>query len=62
MPKTVLFFKQIELVFQEKVIFSTKNAQFEIFQKPSELQGTAMTNKRQKFSYDLYLLEKRSHS
>jgi hypothetical protein len=36
MPKTVLFFKQIELVFQEKVIFSTKNVQFEKFQKPSE--------------------------
>ena len=45
--KTVFFFNQIELVFQEKVNFSsTENAQFEKFQNPSEQQGTAMTNKR----------------
>ena len=59
MPKTVLLFKQITLVLQEKVNFSTKNAQIEKFQKPSEQQGTAITNKRQKFGCDPYLLEKK---
>ena len=34
----MLFFKQIELFFQEKVNFSSKNAQFENFQKPYEQQ------------------------
>ena len=32
--KTVLFFKQIELFFLEKVDFTSKNAHFEKFQKP----------------------------
>ena len=36
-----------------------KMPNFEKFQKPSEQQGTAMTNKRQKFGCDPYLLEKK---
>ena len=59
MPKTVLLFKQIELILQEKVNFSTKNGQFEKIRKPSEQPGTSMSNKRQKLSCDLYLLEKK---
>jgi hypothetical protein len=45
LPKTVLFFQQIELVSKEKVNFSTKNALFEKFQKPSEQHGPTMPNK-----------------
>ena len=45
LPKTVLFFQQIELVSQEKVNYSTKSALFEKFQKPSEQQGPIMPNK-----------------
>ncbi|MCP3851667.1 MAG: hypothetical protein GY694_15710 [Gammaproteobacteria bacterium] len=44
-PKTVLFFEQIELLFQEKVNYTTKNALFEKFQKPSEQHGPAMLRK-----------------
>jgi hypothetical protein len=45
LPKNVLFFQPIELVSQEKVNFSTKNALFEKFQKPSEQHGPTMPNK-----------------
>jgi hypothetical protein len=45
LPKTVLFFQQIELVSKENVNFSTKNALFEKFQKPSEQHGPTMPNK-----------------
>ena len=55
----MLFWKQIELFSQEKVNYSTKNALFEKFQKPSEQHGPAMPNKQQKFSCDPYLLEKK---
>ena len=55
----MLLFKQIGLVLQEKVNFSTKNGQFEKIRKPSEQPGTSMSNKRQKFSCDPYLLEKK---
>jgi hypothetical protein len=43
MPKTVLFFNHIELVFEDKANFSNENAQFEKFQNSSE----------QRNSYDL---------
>ena len=58
-PKTVPIFKQIELDLQEKGNFSIKNGQFEKIRKPSEQPGTSMSNKRQKFSCDPYLLEKK---
>ena len=45
LPETVFFFQQIELVSKEKVNFSTKNALFEKFQKPSEQHGPTMPNK-----------------
>ena len=45
LPKTVFFFQQIELGSQEKVNYSTKNALFEKFQKPSQQHGPTMPNK-----------------
>jgi hypothetical protein len=45
LPKAVLFFQQIEVVSREKVNFSTKNALFKKFQKPSEKHGPTMPNK-----------------
>ena len=44
-PKTVHLFQQIELIFQEKVNYSSKNALFEKFQKPSEQHGPAVPRK-----------------
>ena len=44
-PKTMLFFKQIELFFQEKVDFSSENAHFEKFQKHWFQHKSTMTNK-----------------
>jgi hypothetical protein len=45
LPKAVFFVQQIELGSQERVNYSTKNALFDKFQKPSEQHGPTMVNK-----------------
>ena len=48
-----------DIFFQEKVIFSTKNAKFEKFKKPSHQQTSTMTNKRSKLHLNLYFMKKK---
>ena len=54
-PKTVLFFKQIELVFQKKGNSTTKNGLFEKIRKPLHHQTSTMNHKRSKLHFDCFV-------